>query len=406
MKKFNKNIIVFIFAVLFIVAGIWGECFQNLKTSLAEAFHGLKSGDISSVLTLKYNLDHIPTEKLSYHDELMDINSLKENLLGTKIIEKEDTTVIKSDSDSLIAAVQNELNKSEIDEVVKKIEDLKIKAEENNAEFLYLAVPTKANYNDVPSNIHNYSKTNYDNFISALGEREIPLIDFTKTLKSNNINDDDIFFVTDHHWKPYSGFIATKAICEELNKLYGFNYNKDYVDINNYNIDTYEKYFLGSYGKKTGTYFTWKGADNIDIITPNFKTDFIEEQPFKEQIRKGSFTDTVMYMENINTKDYYKINSYATYSGGDFRLQIMKNNLNKNGKKILLIRDSFACVVAPFLSLQASELHIVDTRDYEYYVGDKVNVYDYIKEINPDYVLVLYSGINNIKNTHDKYNFN
>ena len=151
-------------------------------------------------------------------------------------------------------------------------------------------------------------------------------------------------------------------------------------------------WFLGSKGKKVGTYFTWNGADDFDLITPKFETSFTEERPFKNQTRTGTFQETVLYMDNMY-KDYYRINTYATYSGGDFRLQIMKNNLNPNEKKVLLIRDSFACVVSPFLALQTSELHVCDVRDYDYYVGKKLNMKDYIKQIKPDYVLVLYTGI-------------
>lgn len=86
-------------------------------------------------------------------------------------------------------------------------------------------------------------------------------------------------------------------------------------------------------------------------------------------------------------------------------MQIMYNNLNPKGKKILMIRDSFSCVVAPFLSLQTSELHICDMRDFEYYVGDKLNAEEYIKQIAPDYVIVLYSGVSNFEESHGKYDF-
>lgn len=132
-----------------------------------------------------------------------------------------------------------------------------------------------------------------------------------------------------------------------------------------------------------GTFFTWHGADDFKLITPNFETKIFEEQPFKKQIRRGEFKDTLLYMDNME-KDYYNINTYATYSGGDFRLQIMKKFLNPNGKKILMIRDSFACVVAPFLALQTSELHVCDVRNGDYYVGQKLNIEHYINKTNPD----------------------
>ena len=178
----------------------------------------------------------------------------------------------------------------------------------------------------------------------------------------------------------------------------------DYTDIRSYTIKTYDKWFLGSLGKKVGAYFTWGGADDFELITPNFDTNLTESQPIKDIERNGSFEDTALYMENMK-KDYFNINTYATYSGGDFRLQIMKNNLNQNGKKILMIRDSFACVVAPFLALQTSELHICDMRDYEYYVGEKLNAEDYIKQLKPDYVIVLYSGVSSIEDSDGKYDF-
>ena len=104
-------------------------------------------------------------------------------------------------------------------------------------------------------------------------------------------------------------------------------------------------------------------------------------------------------------KDYYNGSPYVTYSGGDFRLQIMKNNLTPDGKKILLVRNSYSCVVAPFLALQTSELHVCDMRDFSYFVGEKLNLEEYIKEISPDYVIVLYNGASSFEDGLGQYNF-
>lgn len=106
------------------------------------------------------------------------------------------------------------------------------------------------------------------------------------------------------------------------------------------------------------------------------------------------------FLENLE-KDYYNKESYAVYNGGNRQLQIVKNNLNPNGKKVLIVRDSFACVVTPFLSLQTSELHICDVRKHQ--DGEKIDVEDYINRLNPDYVIVLYSGVG--KSSNPLYNF-
>lgn len=401
MKKFNKNIIVFVFAVLFIIFGTSRGYLSTIYHSVKDLCFGITQGNVSSITDFEANIDDLG-KTLSYHNELMDINSVKENLIGTRIIKKDDSTVVKSDSGSLFLPEQK-LTEWQIDKVILKINELKNISVENGANFLYCAAPTKAYYLNTPQNIVNFGNDNFNYFLTSL-PKKVPCLDFTKVMSENNISDDDIFFLTDHHWKPYSGFIAAKAICEELNLRYGFEYNEEYTDISNYKVEKYENWFLGSSGKKVGTFFSSKGADDFDLITPKFNTDFTEKQPAKNQIRNGKFEDTVLYMENMN-KDYYGVNTYATYSGGDFRLQIMKNNMNQKGKKILIVRDSFACVTVPFLALQTSELHICDMRDYEYYVGSKLNMEEYIKEIKPDYVLVLYSGIRDIDKDNGRYDF-
>ena len=288
--------------------------------------------------------------------------------------------------------------------IVSLIKELELVSEENEAEFLYCAAPRKDFFENAPCNISNNSRESYCRFIRELQSLRIPVLDFAEMIESHKASDFEPYYYTDHHWTTRIGFFAAEAICEELSARYGFAFDEELTDLRNYHVENYPDWFLGSLGKKVGTYFTWRGADDFELITPNFETSLTEEQPFKKEVREGKFEETVLYMSKMK-KDYYGKNPYAAYSGGDFRLQIMKNNLNSNGKKILLIRDSFACVVAPFLALQTSELHICDVRNYSYYVGEKLNIEKYMKEIDPDYVLVLYSGISAFKNSAGKYDF-
>ena len=74
----------------------------------------------------------------------------------------------------------------------------------------------------------------------------------------------------------------------------------------------------------------------------------------------------------------------------------MKNNANPQGKKVLIVRDFFAYVVCPFLALQAGEIHICDMRTMRVMVGEKINVKEYINKINPNYVLVSFSGVGDL----------
>ncbi|MBR3298639.1 MAG: hypothetical protein IKI64_05475 [Clostridia bacterium] len=390
MKKFNKNSILFVFAAVFIAAGFGLGLIKGLGKTVLNTLSALRSGDFSQALTVNSQVDSVTQKRLSYHGGLMDINSIKDRLLGTRIALKDDGNIIRTDDGSLVVT-QNAIDSQSLSNSAGKVAELKSAAEANGADFLFCIVPTKTGFEKLPENVSDCSNQNCAAFVSELERSAIPVLDFGSIIERSDKGAGNCYYKTDHHWTARMGFDAAGVICRELEKLYGFEFNREYTDMENYNTKTYSDWFLGSYGKKVGTYFTPEGADDFELITPKFDTDMTEEQPFKESVRNGKFEETVLYLDNLK-KNYYDINAYATYSGGDFRLQIMRNNLNPNGKKILLIRDSMACVVAPFLALQTSELHACDVRDYEYLVGEKLNMEDYIKQIAPDYVLVLFEG--------------
>lgn len=396
-KKFNKNIIVFGFFIVFLISGMCGNFFDELVSNTAMAIDELKSGHYKKSLDTFKNIDTISSENLSFHDYLMDLNSVKDNLVNTRIVEKDSSTTIKSKTDSLIMST-NSFNKkyeqSDLTNVSNRIRKLKEHSEKVGADFCYVAAPEKGYYEVAPENINNYCKYNYDYFMKSLEANQINTINLANDFKTKHLNPEELFFVTDAHWKPLSGFMANNSICEYLSKNNILDCDRKKADINNYQINTYSKWFLGNIGKRVGTFFTWKGADDFDLITPKFNTSFEEIKPYENSIKSGSFEETLLYMDRVNTKDYYGNDPYTCYCGGNHRLQIIKNNLNKEGKKILLIKDSFAFVVAPFLSTQVSELHIADTREELVSIYDKkVNWYDYIEEIKPDVVIVLYKGV-------------
>ena len=353
----------------------------------------LRHGEFTqtNVKTFIRTVDSSSSENLRYHDQLIDLNSVKDRTLNTRIVKKDSTTIIKTDTDYLIEPF-GKIKQENLDKLAARVDTLKQISEKNGAGFLYIAAPRKEYYSKAPEYIDNYSEVNFNGFIQSLEDKNVPTLDLSKMIEQTFSNGEDAYFVTDHHWTPYTGFQANQAICEELHELYDMPIDEDKLDYDQYNTQVYQDWFLGSQGKKVGTYFTSRGADDFELITPKFETQLSEEQPIKNEFREGSFEETVLYLDNMK-KDYYHKNPYATYSGGNFRLQIIKNKLNTEGKKILIVRDSYAYVVVPFLSLQASETHVVDIRQGDQYVGDRLSVYQYIEEIKPDYVIVLYSGV-------------
>jgi hypothetical protein len=82
---------------------------------------------------------------------------------------------------------------------------------------------------------------------------------------------------------------------------------------------------------------------------------------------------------------YYNLSPYDAYLYGNRELVTIHNNLLRDGRKILLIKDSFANVVAPFLSIGIENLDIVDLR---YFTG---SIKSYIEKHIPDTVVIMYN---------------
>lgn len=389
MKKFNKNAVLFALVMLFLVYGLCSrELVHQLYGSLKGLYADILDGEPKALENFTAKVDSA-SNSLRYRSQLLDLNSAKENLAGTRVVFKEETTVVKADSGSLLGSVQTfPTVQQQIDYSVNYILPLQRAAQENEAGFLFCGVTPKTAYQQLPPNYPSYDNERYQLRLAAYEAAGVPSLDTQAVFAQTPLAEDEIFFVTDHHWTPKAGFYVSAAICSELERRYGFSYDHSKADLQNYQVETYENWFLGSYGKKVGTFFADFRVDDFDVITPKFETDFVETLSYRPVPRTGSFEDTMLYREYLK-KDYYGMNNYAAYSGGDFRLQTLTNTKNPDGAVIVVVRKSYGCVITPFLAIHAGQLHVIDDRDGSYPSGDKVDVPAYIAQIKPDYVIVI-----------------
>ena len=392
-KQINKNIVLFFAFSIIVIAGLYGECVNGLVENLNRSIDKLKNGQVKEAIKIIKNTDNISSDELLYHDRLIDINSMRNNLIGTLYLPQKGNTV-KCESDMLAMVNKERFDNEHLLSIARRISDLQAESEKVGAKFLYLAVPEKGYYQSFPSNIDDFSKVNFDDYLNCLKEENVPVLSYVDEFEKLGMQNEDIYYYTDTHWTTNAGILAAQLACYSLKQRYAISFDQTKLDIKNYNQKLYCDWFLGALGKKVGTYFTWKGADDFNLITPGFPTSLIEEKPYEDSIRVGSFEETLLYGEQIYEKEYYHHDPYSGYCGGNHRLQIIKNQLENNGKKVLFIRDSFSHVVTPYLALQFKELHVADTRgeDIEMY-DEKVNWYEYMEEIKPDIVIVLYKGV-------------
>lgn len=189
----------------------------------------------------------------------------------------------------------------------------------------------------------NSEKRNIDSIYANLSP-EVKSIDaFTEISKHRK---EYIYFNTDHHWTGLGAFYGYTAFCKSAD-LKPINYlEKPSKVISN---------FLGSLYRDTQHESLGNNPDSViwyPIPVKN-EADIYHENAFKPQ--KGM----ILY-------DYAKgVNSYGVYLGEDFPLMHVKTG-NKNGKKLVIVKNSFGNPMATYLLPHYEEIFIVD---YRYFKG-------------------------------------
>jgi len=248
--------------------------------------------------------------------------------------------------------------------------------------FLAAVAPQKiASQDQLPVGLSDIGNPAADAFLEGLERQGVDTFDLRPAFDARE-DRPELFFRTDHHWKPEGAFFACRLLSQELSERYGFAAPEGVIDPEGYDWQTLPGFFLGSQGKRVGSLYA--GADDFTVVSPRFPTDFTYETPY--ETRAGSFQDALCFPQFIEVRDWFGNNPYAYYSGGDYGQARMTNWANPGGPKILLIRESFSCALAPFLALNCSQLTTVDMRYLERPLQEVV------EEANPDLVLLLYSA--------------
>lgn len=293
-----------------------------------------------------------------------------------------DYSVARLDNGAITFVNLDTLSVPDQSEAVEEIAGWAEALEEADIPLLFAAYPKKTARSDsgLPAGLSDWPVLKMTALAEGLAAEGVPVLDLRDSFEA--LGDySDLFFRTDHHWNIRGGLFAYQTIAQTLREDYGLPLDEFYEDASNYHSEILEDWFLGSQGKRVGTLFG--GTDDFELLTPGFDTSFTFSIPSQGLVREGSMEETILFPERVAERDYYSGNPYTYYSGGDYDLLTIENHLNPDGPAILLVRDSMACAVTPFLALGCSTLTQVDTR---YYEGD---VADLALELRPDLVLVM-----------------
>ena len=253
---------------------------------------------------------------------------------------------------------------------------------ERGIPYRFLLAPQKIGRDQarLPPGVTDRGNAAADAFLAGLAEAGAAYTDLRPLFEENG-SYADWFFRTDHHWKPEAAFFAWQYLTGLLEEEYGFACDAALTQASNWDTRVLEDFFLGSQGKRVGTLYA--GTDRLTLYTPKFETQLTYACPFYAIDRRGPFQTSVCFPERVARRDWFGGNPYTYYAGGDYPLATVTNHLNPDGPRIVLLRDSFACALTPFLALSCSELVTIDLR---YFSGDLL---DTVVKLEPDLVLSL-----------------
>ena len=232
-----------------------------------------------------------------------------------------------------------------------------------NADVHVMMVPTKSWVlrEKLPAFAPHYKEQKFYDALQQKLEKEDVLISVEPVLDAHK--EEEIYYRTDHHWTTLGAWYAyeqyTKAVGGDLQRAQG---KKKFRCIS--------KDFYGTTDAKINYA---RQADKIEIYEPADKLRVVYNMGEKK-------TKTLYDFSFLKTADQYSV-----FTGGNQAVLEITGGI-KNGKTLLLIKDSFANSILPFLAEDYEKLVVVDLRQLNV-SGDRL-----LEMFSPTDILILYNS--------------
>lgn len=195
--------------------------------------------------------------------------------------------------------------------------------------------------------------------------KDINWVDAADTMKKHK--NENIYYHTDHHWTTLGAYYAYQTLAEmmKLDKSKEPDW-KPYAVSNTFNgtLSATSGYEQG-FEEPIYIYTSAKGE------MPEVVVNYVEEQ---------KKTATLYDASKLKEKD-----QYAMFLGGNYAAVNIRTTSDST-ERLLLVKDSYANCLIPFLTPYYREIIVIDPR---YYYGDITKV---MKENQISSVLFLYNG--------------
>ena len=220
---------------------------------------------------------------------------------------------------------------------------------------------------------------------------EANYIDLLPLMREKYDAGESVYLRTDHHWTTYGAYIAYT----EVMKSWGLE--DQILPMDAFSVETVED-FYGTTWSKAGYKFI--ASETLEVWTAGNEDRFTTSCLSEKQVKGDDGKPTTV-------KEAYKTfpgwldrsflgqkDKYGAFLAGTHNEQtVFMDGGNTGRERLLIVKDSFAHTMVPFLS-QHFDLVIINL------AAKVANITDYVEEYDCDRVLVVYNWANLIENNN------
>lgn len=359
MNKKNSKIVCIITIVLICVLTILFLCFpkklySEQENRYLESFPSFSSESLWDA-SLMQDLETYASDHFPFRDLFMTIRTWQQRIMGKNEI----NGIYLCKDGYFIEEYHQPQNTQRIISAFQKLEQ---KVE--NADVSFLLAPTAVTvYADkLPLTAVNASQTEeiqriYDNLSSLT-------ISITDRLLENK-DQYQLFYRLDHHWTTYGAYLAYQRYCEEKGLTA--------LGMEQFTPKVVSDQFQGTIYSKLNDLLA--GKDEITI--------FEQDQLFLKVL----YTDSGEETNSVYAEEYLRAKDKYSYFLNNIHPMIEITNTQAGTQdELVLIKDSYANCIVPFLANHYAKIYVVDTRYYKQSITQFINEHTEVTD-----VLVLYN---------------
>ncbi len=317
------------------------------------------------VLSAKNLLDGTYTESLSdwladhfpQRDFFVGLKSQTEILSGRKEIDH----IYVAKEDYLIEQYAQPQNTQRIIDTLTRFYE-KVSQAEVNINLMLVPTAVTIHKDLLPQNAP--ASNQLETAQSIYTATEIPKIDCTDCLFTG-VSEGQLYYRTDHHWTTLGAYYGYLAFCAAK--------NLQPVSLTSLQKQTVTEDFAGTLYSKVNDY--------------NHKKDSITVYTNPEDHLTVTYTDTGEVSDSLYNFDYLtEKDKYSLFLNNIHSLIEIENQTSSSEDVLMLIKDSYANSIVPFLAHHYRKIYVFDAR---YYKDGPSSFLSEHKEIND--ILLLYN---------------